>query len=115
MIRLKVNTLELFRLWRTPLRNDQLADALGIPRGSLWYLRDKYKLPKRGAGSRTPSVKEKDVPTPEEIEQRCAEIRKGWPEGEDERRMVGPRQRRWSLPSYAYDGRGCAFLEIALD
>jgi len=115
MIKVKVNTLELFRLWNTNIRNDELADALGVPRGTLWYLRQRFKLPARGKGSRVPSVTERDAPSPEEIEQRCAEIRASWPEGEEERRRVGPRQRRWSLPAYAFDGRGCAFQQIAVD
>jgi hypothetical protein len=115
MIKVKVNTLELFRLWRSPLRNDELADALGVPRGTLWYLRQRFKLPARGKGNRVPSVTERDAPSPEEIEQRCEEIRAKWPEGEEERRRVGGGQQRWRIPSYAFDGRGCAFLEIAVD
>ncbi len=111
----KVDTLKLFRLWRTDLRNDELCEALGIPRGSLWYLRDKYKLPARGKGSRTPSTKERDAPSQEEIERLCAEIRAQWPEGEAEKRMVGPRQKRWSMPAYGFDGRHCSFLQIAVD
>jgi hypothetical protein len=40
-----------------------------------------------------------------------AQIRAGWPAGEAERRLVGCGRRSWSLPSYAFDGRGCAFTE----
>jgi hypothetical protein len=115
MIKLKVNTLELFRLWNTPLRNDELADALGVPRGTLWYLRQRYKLPARGKGSRVPSVTERDAPSEDEIERLCAEIRAAWPEGEEEKRRVGPRMKRWSLPSYTFDGRDCAFHESSVD
>lgn len=115
MIKLKVNTLELFRLWRSPLRNDELSDALGIPRGALWYLRQRYKLPARGKGSRVPSVTERDAPSPEEITKRCAEIRAGWPDGEAEKRFVGGRRLRWVPPAYAFAPRDHAFIEIAVD
>lgn len=115
MIKVKVDTLKLFRLWNKPLRNDELADAIGVPRGTLWYLRQRYKLPPRGRVNRVPSVTERDAPTPQEIEERCAAIRASWPAGEEEKRRVGPRQKRWVMPSYAFDGRGCAFLTTTVD
>lgn len=112
---IQVDTLKLFRLWRSDLANDALADALGVPRGSLWYLRRRFKLPERGKAKRVRCTKERIAPTPDEISERCAEIRSRWTAAEEESRRVGPRSERWVLPSYVYDGRGCAFLEVALD
>jgi hypothetical protein len=115
MIKLKVNTLELYRLWRSPLRNDELCDRLGVPRGSLWHLRQRHKLPPRPSTARVPGGKERDAPTPEQIAERAAAIRAAWPEGEAERRMVGRRAMRWRMPAYAFAHRDCAFTEISVD
>lgn len=116
MQKLKVDVLELFRLWRSPLRNDELADALGTPRGSLHYLRARYKLPPR-----TPELWAKRtgakqaLPTPEEIAERAAAIRATWSEEETERRTVGRRMQRWQMPAYAFARRDVAFVEISVD
>lgn len=116
MQKLKVDVVELFRLWRSPLRNDELADALGCPRGSLHYLAARYKLPKRTPekwAKRTGA--KRDLPTPQEIADRAAAIRATWSEEEKERRMVGKRTRSWQMPAYAFARRDVAFVEINLD
>jgi hypothetical protein len=48
-------------------------------------------------------------PTPEQIEERAAEIRAAWSEAERERRDVGKRAVRWSPPQLSYDGRNMTF------
>ncbi len=111
MTKLNVNTLELFRLWNSEMRNDELCVKLGVPVGTLWMLRKRFKLPKRREGSRVPTRPETAAPSPDEIAEMTAQIRAGWPAGEAERRLVGCGRRSWSLPSYAFDGRGCAFTE----
>lgn len=54
------------------------------------------------------SDKKRD-PTPEQIEERAAEIRAAWSEAERERRDVGKRAVRWSPPQLSYDGRNMTF------
>ena len=116
MQKLHVDVLTLFKLWRSPLRNDELADALGAPRGSLHYLASRYKLPKRDPAlwAKRGGV-EADSPTPEQIEERAAAIRATWSEEEREKRRVGRRMQRWQMPAYALCHRDVAFREIGLD
>lgn len=116
MQKLKVDTLTLFRLWNSSLRNDELADALGAPRGSLHYLAARYKLPKRNPALRAKRTGEKQTsPTPEEIAERAAAIRATWSEEEHERRRVGRRAQQWQPPAYAFARRDVAFYEISVD
>lgn len=116
MQKLKVDVLTLFKLWRSPLRNDELADALGCPRGSLHYLASRYKLPRRDVAlyAKRGGV-EADSPTPEQIAERAAAIRATWSDEEREKRMVCRRMQRWQMPAYALCRRDVAFHEISLD
>ena len=86
----------LFKLWHTELKNDELASRIGVARGHLWYLRQKYGLPgRKKRRTRPPS----DDPTPEEIAERCAEVRRGWSAEEEARRLCG-KPTRWRPPQY---------------
>lgn len=98
----------LFRLWHMPssqMPTAEIARRLGVGESTLYSIRKAHKLPDR----ERVYVYEDDDPSEEEIAERAAEIRASWPEGEAEKRMVGPRQKRWTLPSYAYDGRDCSY------
>lgn len=109
--KVSVDIPRLFRLWHMPpsqMPTAQIAKLLGIGESTLYSVRKKHKLPDR----ERVYVHEDDDPTEEEIAERAAAIRASWPEGEAERRMVGPRQKRWSPPSYMYDGRDCSYSAL---
>lgn len=111
---MSVNAAELFRLWHMPQRvmpAVKIAEHLGVGLSTLYALARKHKLPRR---PKLPQ-EELDVPTQQEIAERARAIRDAWPEGEAERRFVGATSKRWVLPSYAYDGRECAFVGTAMD
>lgn len=98
-------------LWFTDLRNDELAAALGVHRGSLQTLRERYGLPLRPHHSPKATNTRLDDPTADEIEERAAECRAKWSREEEERRLVAGR-RRYEFPRYQYDGRNAAFCAM---
>lgn len=69
------------------------------------------KLAQEGGWKRKPMArrakKEKDNdevgPSPAEIEQRAAEVRKRWTPAEKERRWVGPRRQTWVPRQYTFN------------
>lgn len=95
-------------LWFSDLRNDELADAIGVHRGSLYTLRERYGLPLREQHCLKGNAAHKSDPTAEEIEQRAAECRAKWSREEEARRWLGGR-RGYEFPRYAYDGRSVVF------
>lgn len=111
---MSVNAAELFRLWHMPQHEmpaTEIASRLGVGLSTLYALARTHKLPRR---PKQPKV-DPDLPTQEEIAERAKAIRDSWPEGEAERRLVGKRATRWSIPSYCYDGRDCAFVGTGMD
>lgn len=96
------------RLWFSDLRNDELADALGVPRGAIYRIRVRFGLPARVRHARKGTAAHKPDPTIDEIAQRAAEIRSRWSRIDEESRWVGG-QRGYQFPSYSYDGRTVAF------
>lgn len=113
MPRVDVDVSLLFRLWNSTMRNDELCEALGISRGVLWSLRDRYKLPVRAKACRAPAGTESHQPdpTPEEIAERAAMVRRSWSASEEERRRChGPS--RYRLPAFAFDGRDTSFNAV---
>jgi hypothetical protein len=87
----------LFQLWHSDLKNEELAARIGIARGHLWHLRNKYGLPPRKQQRTRPRYQD---PTPQEIEERAAEVRRGWTPEEEARRVCGRRE-QWRPPQYA--------------
>ena len=102
-----IDVKRLFALWGGNMGTMQIAAAMGLTKNQVWSAARRLGLPTRPRSGSDRDQREN--PTPEQIAERAAAVRAGWPEGEAERRMVGQRQRRWSLPSYAYNGRDCAF------
>ena len=99
----KIQPHEVYKLWWGDLPNDKLAESLGLTRGQLWALAKRLKLPKRPKHLRAWTVNNgltKDDPTPQEITERAAAIRAGWPDGEAEKRMVGRRSQRYEMPAF---------------
>ena len=84
---------ELFaELWYAGASVPEIASRVGCQQPTVYTLRVKLGLPRRG---RVPCAK-KD-PTPEEIEQRSAEVRERWSDEERERRAVG-KPEAWGVP-----------------
>lgn len=112
-----VNVVELFRLWNSDLQNGDVAKALGVSRFQLWTLARRHGLSKRThiQGKQARSTRPEVNPTDEELEARKAEVQALWSDAEREKRRVGPQARPWSLPSFSYDGRSCAFAKTSLD
>lgn len=113
MSRLEFDVPKLWRLWHTEMTNAELCRALGVARSTLDVLRMRYKLPRRKFERKPPCDYVENNPSAEEIAERAAEIRAGWPEGEAEKRMVGRRSRRWEMPAFAFKPREHSFSEIS--
>jgi hypothetical protein len=84
----------LFKLWNDhSIEHRELAARLGISMSHLWKVKKQYGLPSR----KRQHVFEEIDPTPEEIEERSAEVRMSWtPEIEALRNTV--KTRRWTPP-----------------
>ena len=93
------------QLWTTERSNSDIAAELGLSLLQLYAAGRKLKL--RDRSVYVNRVYEKSVdPTPEEIAERCAEIRAEWPDGEEERRLVGNvAAPRWTIPGFHFDRR----------
>jgi len=97
---------KFYKVWFSQLSYVEAAKALGVSRYQFYALGRRHKLGRRD--------REEQI-SPEEFEARRAEVEANWSDEERERRRVGPSARPWRLPSYAYDGRVCAFAENTLD
>jgi hypothetical protein len=81
----QINETLLRSLWFTDIENRELAKRLGVSTSSLWEVRKQYGLPGRKREHNMPT----DDPTPEDIKQRCMDIRRGWTQEEEAQRFVG--------------------------
>lgn len=107
MAAINIDVPELFRLYNDPsIPTTELCRMLNISNGSLHRLRMRYGLPLRPA---QPCNRRHDDPTPEEIEERAAECRARRSPNE-KARMERSGLVRWTMPTYSYDGRDCAFM-----
>jgi hypothetical protein len=119
MMRLKpeFSTAKLFEVWFSEMSHMEAARALGVSRYQFYALGRNHNLGRRThvQGARARDGHEDEEISPEEFESRKAEVQAKWSDDEREKRRVGPSARPWRLPSYAYDGRVCAFAENTLD
>jgi hypothetical protein len=84
----------LHRLWARGDSYQEIAAALGCSQSFVSTLKDRHKLPNRQKANR--EIFEDD-PTPEQIAERAAECRA--------RRVVAtPKEERFSVPRYMWDG-----------
>lgn len=113
MGRAAIDVPRLFELWNTQISNTDICVAIGVSRSTLDVLRMRYKLPRRLHLKKQPTEACESDPTPEEIESRAAQVRAGWSEEEEQRRIVGRRRSRWSPPRYCFDGRDTAFVGVS--
>lgn len=109
----KIDVPRLFQLWHTTMSNTELCLALGVSRSRLDVLRIRYKLPRRPRVRKERVDASESDPSAEEIAARAAEIRAGWSEVEEQRRIVGRQQARWAAPRYCFDGRDTAFMGVS--
>lgn len=110
---------EMFRLWASELKNDEIAERLGITRGQMWSLSRRLKLPQRPDHLRAwceNTGRTKDDPSPEEIVQRAAEVRAGWDDATRLQRTVGRVNRRYEIPAFRCSantaGRHVSFARV---
>ena len=113
MSKIVVDVQKLFSIWHTAMSNAEICLEIGVSRTTLDSLRHRYKLPRRPRIMPKRLDVEENDPSHEEIESRAAEIRAGWSEEEEQRRIVGKKQVRWSTPRYSFDGRDAAFAGIS--
>ena len=84
----------LHRLWARGDSYQEIAAALGCSQSFVSRLKDRHKLPNRQKATKDILA---DDPTPEQIAERAAECRA--------RRVVAtPKEERFSVPRYSWDG-----------
>lgn len=87
---------EFAEAWMNPdITQRQVAKMFGLARTTCSMIAAEYGLPYRSRFSNCIGVSNKNSadPTPEQIAERAAEIRKGWSHAERQRRMFGGRSR----------------------
>jgi len=75
-------------LWKSERRSDQICEELGISRCHLYNLVRRHRLGRRPPQLSAARNTETDDPTPEEIAERTAAIRKTWSPEERRSRMA---------------------------
>ena len=102
---MKITLDELRELWDDgSIRNEELANRIGVPASYLHVLRLRFGLQRRYHRKQA-----KDDISVEEIKRRAAEIRKGWSPEERQKRAIGVRRRHWQPPAYDYDHRNAVY------
>jgi hypothetical protein len=107
----RVDIPMLFRLWHDrSIANHEIMRLLDISRSTLYDLQRRHKLPRRPAPVRPPRLPRGPMPndpSPEEIAERAAEIRRGWSDADIEKRLSGPKTAvRWTPPQYHFNHHG---------
>jgi DNA-binding CsgD family transcriptional regulator len=69
--RVNVDVPKLFLLWHTQATLAEIAEQLGCKVTTLWTLKKRHKLPPK----RRPDGSSPNDPTPQQIEERCREVR----------------------------------------
>jgi hypothetical protein len=87
-------TLTLHQLWASGASYMEIAAALGCSQSFVSTLKERHKLPNRQKA--TKEIFEDD-PTPEQIAERAAECRA-------KRVVPTPKEERFSVPRYMWDG-----------
>jgi hypothetical protein len=87
-------TLTLHQLWASGASYMEIAAALGCSQSFVSTLKDRHKLPNRQKATKEIFA---DDPTPEQIAERAAECRA-------KRVVATPKEERFSVPRYMWDG-----------
>lgn len=83
------------KAWKSSENVKEASERLGITDQSAYYWARKFGL------SMFCADPDENSPTPEEIEERAAEVRSRWSPEEEQRRIVGnARRRRYEIPAY---------------
>jgi hypothetical protein len=114
--KVNVDIPTLYRLWNESAETMPVAEICrqlgGISQSHLYSLAKRHKLP----GREKFYANHEDDPTPEEIAERAAEVRRGWAEGVAEQRLVGyVPDSGWTPPAFSFNGRHAAFEGTAVD
>lgn len=104
-----MDTQTLWRLWHSPMKNAELAQALGCTRSTLYALRRRHKLPARPLETATAQRPKIADPTEEQIAAMTAAFRAAWSDEERQERIVGRRRVGWSMPAYRFNRVEYAF------
>jgi hypothetical protein len=96
----------LFRLWGSNVEVRLIADQLGVSESFVGRLARRHKLPKRQTTKAKDHGRLVTDPTPDEIEQRAAEMRARRPVVEDESTV--------EIRCYAFDPRHAVYSEGSL-
>jgi hypothetical protein len=95
-----MNANDLVEVWQT-MSVAAIAEKFGTTQQAVYATARRIGLP----GRREMPVPQNDIPgeddpTPEQIAERAAAIRKTWADSEHERRWMGPRRIRYEFPTY---------------
>lgn len=90
-----MNQKKFERVWKRCENVSQVCQKMKISEASAYYWARKFGLPMFCG------ISDENTPTPEEIAERAAEIRKSWSEEEMARRVVGRMRSRYEIPSYS--------------
>lgn len=91
-----MNRPKFEKSWKSSSSVGEVSSRLGITEQSAYYWARKF-----GLKMFCDPHGDEDSPTPEEIAERAAEIRKSWSDEETERRAVGRVRGRYEIPSYS--------------
>lgn len=81
------DVLNLFRLWHSPMRSEEIAAELGLTRAQLQAAASRHALgPRPGCAETDTGKGTTDDPTPEEIAAGCERVRRRWSKAEELRR-----------------------------
>lgn len=111
MQKIEVDVAKLFRLHAdTSLTTGEVCHRLGVTRNQMYALQKRYGLENRTT-SKT-AQRRHDDPSPAEIAERAAWCREQRTKEDRARDEIKGRV-DWQMPSYAYDGRECAFHPVS--
>ena len=101
--------IELSEMWHGDMRTQEICKHFGITRSQLHTESVRCGLGRRTHVPRIGVVGNKEIidPTPEEIKERCEQVRSQWTESETLRRSGAKRCQ--PVKNYYYDGRDCSF------
>jgi len=106
---------QLFELWQSEIRTDQIAIQLGCSRCHLYNLARKHKLGRRPATLSALRYAPQPDPTPSEIEERAAAIRATWTLQERSTRTASAYRLRHVTATVFDDTRDCYHDSIFAD
>lgn len=109
-MQIPVSRERLVALWESEKTNAEICRELGISQTALYMAGQRFCLRPRWLYINKKKQKAKD-PSEAEIKAATAAIRREWPPGEEERRLVGATAETWTMPRFTFDRRGFVVRE----